>query len=192
MKKKEIGVGRYYTNCKKGLREVTAQGPGGSGSHEDYVRYRTYGLYGSNGADVPVQHTSSLQRFAEWAKAELSPEEVYRKQLELNARVIGISLSRRARSFLQAFGSGMTMLSPVLMCDEDDHLIIELDEKDLLDEIAPTFSLLGTEAKSGWDEEDQDQYHDIEMRMGFGNHIIYFSDLGFAVLEYLQANSQKA
>lgn len=101
MKKAEIAVGKFYTDGKNGLREVTGEGhqfrPWPTVADHDALEYVTHSLLG------PVTSRITRAAFAAWAAAEVPADEVEQWHLGRHARAVVKRLTEPQKAFLREF-----------------------------------------------------------------------------------------
>lgn len=166
MKKSEIGVGRFYTDNKNGLREVIGEGPEyklyDGVTDDDCLRYIAHSRIG------PVEFNITRTGFATWAKSEVPVDQVAKWHLDLNARVITKKLTGPQRFFLASFDRDLTTTSSISVHREEFRMAKACRVKELV-------ATMPERLKAGED--------DFELE---------FTALGLAVLEQVHSSSETA
>lgn len=121
MKRTDIGVGRFYTDGKAGLREVLAEGPQfklyDAVKDEDCLCYKPY--VSSGGIPAGTQTNTTRVSFAAWAKSEVLPGDVGQWLINHQSIAIAKKLSPVQRAFLATFDRDLNLTSCV-SCHRDE------------------------------------------------------------------------
>lgn len=121
VKKTDIGVGRFYTDGKAGLREVLAEGPQFKAyegvSDDDCLRYKPHVSSGG----IPAGTETNITRisFAAWAKAEVLPADVGQWLINHQSIAIVKKLTPVQRAFLATFDRDLNLTSSI-SCHRDE------------------------------------------------------------------------
>lgn len=121
VKKTDIGVGRFYTDGKAGLREVLAEGPQfklyEAVADEDCLRYKPH--VSSGGIPAGTESNTTRVSFAAWAKSEVLPEDVGQWLINHQSISIAKKLSPGQRAFLETFDRDVNLTSSI-SCHRDE------------------------------------------------------------------------
>lgn len=171
MKKAEIGVGRFYTDNKNGLREVIAEGAQYKAydgvTDEDCLRYRAHSVNLLHTRLDPDETNMTRTSFAAWAVAEVPADAIGKWHLERSARLITKKLTGPQRAFLGAFDRDLTPTSLIEVHREEHRMAKVCREKTLI--------------KSVPDRLKADE-HSFELE---------FTPLGLAVLQQVHGSSEQ-
>ncbi|MGY6257275.1 hypothetical protein ACXIVK_27840 [Paraburkholderia caledonica] len=120
MKQQDIKVGNVYTDGKRGLRRVTAEGPEYKGYKEqeetDCLQYAVLRSTAGSSSIVPRGTTpegyplahSTRQSFAAWAKALVPEEQLEQKLAEIDAQ--RVRLTPRQAMLMRSFDGAEDLL----------------------------------------------------------------------------------
>ncbi|SBW84491.1 putative transmembrane protein [Pseudomonas veronii 1YdBTEX2] len=115
VKKTDIGVGRFYTDGKAGLREVLAEGPQfklyEAVADEDCLRYKPH--VSSGGIPAGTESNTTRVSFAAWAKSEVLPDAVGQWLINHQSISIAKKLSPGQRAFLATFDRDLNLTSSI-------------------------------------------------------------------------------
>jgi len=142
MKKQDIGVGRFYSDGKGGLREVIAEGPEyklyESVADGDCLRYKSY--VSSGGIPAGTENNSTRTSFAAWAKFEITNKDVDQWLLERQAVSVATKLTTPQKSFLNGFDRDLNLKSYISCPREEFRLAKACREKGLMAEMPDSLS----------------------------------------------------
>lgn len=165
MKKQDIGVGRFYSDGKSGLREVVAEGPEyklyAAVADNDCLRYKSH--VSSGGIAAGTENNSTRTALAAWAKVEVRAEDVDQWLLDRQAASLATKLTAPQKSFLNGFDRDLNLKSYISCPREEFRLAKACREKGLLAEVPESL------------HKDDDDFE------------ITFTALGLAVLKQVHA-----
>ncbi|MCU9529381.1 hypothetical protein [Pseudomonas mosselii] len=142
MKKQNIGVGRFYSDGKGGLREVIAEGPEHklyeSVADDDCLRYKSY--VSSGGIPAGTENNTTRTSFAAWAKFEITNEDVDQWLLQRQATSVATKLTAPQKSFLNSFDRDLNLKSYISCPREEYRLAKACREKGLLLDVPDTLT----------------------------------------------------
>lgn len=165
MKKADIGVGRFYTDGKNGLRQVIAEGAQyklyDAVADCDCLRYRS--ITSSGGVAPGNESNSTRVAFAAWAKSEVAADQTSRWLLTQQARSIEKKLTAPQRGFLSLFDDDLSTTSSVSCERQEFRLAKVCRDKGLIADLPEALSR-------------GDDHFDVE-----------FSALGIAVIQKVHA-----
>lgn len=171
MKKAEIGVGRFYTDNKNGLREVVAEGAQYKAydgvTDDDCLRYRAHSVNLLNPGLDQDEANMTRTSFAAWATAEVPADDIGKWLVDRSARLGTKKLTGPQRAFLESFDSDLTPTS-LIEVDREEHRMAKVCR-------------------------DKNLIKSVPDRLKAGEHSfeLEFTPLGLAVLEQVHSRSEQ-